>query len=190
MTKVIGETTRLTESNDAAFRRQYDHPVIVIYGDDGNHIPTPPPWELVHWKMYNELLEKKPLLVKSITATIILGGADLFAQSIDNLLGQQQHHAIDWLRAMRFAALGLVGAPWSHYYFHYLDHYLPPTENPCSFVTLLKVFIDQFIQAPILLAIMICALSLMKGEGVSGMRHDMKDSYVTSLIANCKNFFY
>jgi hypothetical protein len=61
-----------------------------------------------------------------------------------------------------------------------------PTPEPFTRTTAIKVFIDQFIQAPILLAIIICALSLMKGEGLHGMKKDMGDSYITSLLANWK----
>jgi peroxisomal membrane protein 2 len=79
-----------------------------------------------------------------------------------------------------------MGAPWSHYYFHYLDTYIPPTPEPFTQTTAVKVFIDQFIQAPILLALMISLLSIMKGTGVDGVKTDMGDNYGASLIANCK----
>jgi peroxisomal membrane protein 2 len=142
------------------------------------------------WERYVTLVEKHPLLVKSITATIILGGADLCGQGLEHLRSTNTATdiaGVDWFRAARFAAFGLFGAPWSHYYFHWLDHYLPPSSEPWTGTTAVKVFIDQFIQAPILLGIMICALSLMKGQGISGAKRDMRDNFVDSLIANCKS---
>ena len=96
------------------------------------------------WENYYSLLEQKPLLVKSVTAFFILGMADMCAQGIENLRGTSSFHgAVDWPRAARFGAFGLFGAPFSHYYFFYLDHYLKPTHDPFTRTTLLKVFIDQ-----------------------------------------------
>lgn len=140
-----------------------------------------------HWDSYVAAVERRPLLTKSMTAVLIFSAADAFAQLLEHTRGVSKVESFDWPRCARFAAFGLFGAPWSHYYFHWLDKWLPPSPNPWSMTTLQKVAIDQFIQAPILLAIMICALSLMKGEGLGGVKRDMSHSFFGALIANCKN---
>jgi hypothetical protein len=141
----------------------------------------------ISWDNYLVAVEKYPIRTKCFTAWIIFVAADAFAQSVEYIL--YKNHSmilvIDWIRAMRFGALGLFGAPWSHYYFHWLDHYLPPSEEPFTKRTALKVCIDQFIQAPILLAIMIFSLSLMKGQGFTGALQDLSNTFMVSLIANC-----
>jgi hypothetical protein len=81
---------------------------------------------------------------------------------------------------------GLLGAPWAHYFYYYLDRYLPPTNKPFTRTTLVKVCIDQGIQAPILLALMISTISLLKGTGLGGVREDLARNYWTSLLANWK----
>jgi peroxisomal membrane protein 2 len=138
------------------------------------------------FKAYTDLLERHPLAVKSITAFFILGGGDLCGQGIEHMRGMSDYTGVDWPRVARFGAFGLFGAPWSHFYFHYLDMCLPPTPKPFTWTTLFKVLIDQFIQAPLLLAIMIIALAIMKGEGLAGAKHSMMVSYWVTLIANCK----
>jgi hypothetical protein len=50
-----------------------------------------------------------------------------------------------------------------------------------------KVIIDQFIQAPLLLAAMVIALSLMKGGGFLEAKVAMDQTFWTALIANCKS---
>ena len=50
-----------------------------------------------------------------------------------------------------------------------------------------KVAIDQFLQAPALLALIITGLAFMEGRGISGMRMDMQDEYIYSLIQNCES---
>jgi hypothetical protein len=139
------------------------------------------------WTDYNTAIEKHPLLVKSVTGLIILGLGDLSGQGVEHLRGTSTAISVDWPRAARFGAFGLFGAPWSHYYFYCLDTVLPPTPKPFTRTTAVKVFIDQFIQAPILLALMISSLSIMKGAGIDGVRNDMGSNYVRSLIANCKS---
>lgn len=137
------------------------------------------------WESYNETLEKRPLLVKSITAFFILGLGDMCAQGMEHATGVAASTGVDWPRAARFGLFGLLGAPWSHYYFYYLDYYLPPTEDPWTWTTAIKLVIDQALQAPLLLAFIICALALMKGGGIAGARDDLQENYVDTLIANC-----
>lgn len=144
---------------------------------------------LHHWDNYVVAVEKYPVTTKCITAAIILGTADMCAQGFEFI--RMSHvvpiqGGVDWLRTARFAVFGLFGAPWSHFYFAWLDHYLPPSEQPWTWTTLFKVCIDQFIQAPILLATMVLLLSLMKGRGFVGAKQDLADSFVQALIANCK----
>jgi hypothetical protein len=138
------------------------------------------------WTEYNTILEKHPVLIKSTTGFIILSLGDLSGQGVEHLRGPTAYVGVDWLRTARFGIFGLFGAPWSHFYFHYLDTYLPPTPEPFTRTTAVKVFIDQFIQAPILLALMISSLTIMKGTGIDGVKKDLEDNFVVTLIANCK----
>jgi peroxisomal membrane protein 2 len=141
------------------------------------------------WRRYNDALERRPLLVKSVTALIILGSGDLCGQGLERILGTASGAGgggVDWPRAGRFGMFGLVGAPWAHYFYYYLDRFLPPTEKPFTRTTLLKVCIDQGIQAPILLALMISTISLLKGTGWSGVLEDLGRNYWTALLANWK----
>lgn len=148
------------------------------------------------WENYVSAVEKYPIRTKCITALIIFVSADAFAQvveciiSFNNSDNDNDIFGIDWIRAMRFGALGLFGAPWSHFYFYWLDHYLPPSEEPFTTRTAVKVVIDQFIQAPILLAIMIFSLGLMKGQGFGGAKQDLSNTFMESLIANCMIHFH
>ena len=141
------------------------------------------------WTAYNHKLERWPLLVKSLTAFFLLGLADACAQGCQHLSGTTATTSTmswDWLRSLRFGVFGLVGAPWSHYYFDVLDFLLPPTpNNPCSWVTFLKLFIDQFLQAPLLLGLIIVVLHAMEGQGCASIVHDLQDHYWTTLVANC-----
>jgi hypothetical protein len=88
------------------------------------------------WEAYYNALQSRPLLIKSITALILMGWADLIAQMVEHwreLLPSE--YLVDWIRALRFAIFGLVGAPWTHYYYNWLDMVLPPTPYPWTMTT-------------------------------------------------------
>ena len=55
-------------------------------------------------------------------------------------------------------------------------------------MTAVKVAIDQFFQAPALLALMITGMALMEGKGIAGVYKDMQKDYKTALMKNCKWF--
>lgn len=132
---------------------------------------------------YCELVEERPLIVKGITAFFILGLGDACAQMVEHLLGSSNAtNSWDWIRTIRFGGFGLIGAPWAHYYFYYLDKYLPPTEEACTRTTWIKLLIDQGAQAPIILALFIGTMAILKGE-----QHPLKalqDTYWSTLVAN------
>jgi len=137
------------------------------------------------WSIYAEALDRNPLLVKSITAFFILGLGDLSGQGVEHLRGTSES-GVDWPRMLRFGCFGLMGAPWSHCFYHWLDSVLPPTERPFSKTNIFKVFLDQFVQAPLLLALIIVALAVMKFERVSQIEQDLHDNYLDTLYANWK----
>lgn len=137
------------------------------------------------WDDYNSVLDQHPLLVKGITAFFVLGLGDLCGQGFEHWQGTATVAGVDWIRALRFGAFGLVGAPWAHYYFYYLDYFFPPTPEPFTRTTWIKLLIDQGIQAPLLLAVIIAALAILKGTGIKGVEDDLETNYVDALFANC-----
>lgn len=145
---------------------------------------------LSFWEAYYAALLKYPLLVKSLTAFILLGFADVIAQSIERIRNSYKDDGNDEIiplniyRVARFGFFGLAGAPWTHYYYAWLDTVLPPTQNPWTWTTAIKVVIDQFLQAPALLASMIMGMALMEGRGIDGVKVDMENQYMEALIKN------
>jgi peroxisomal membrane protein 2 len=173
------------------------------------------------WSSYLSALESYPLLVKSITAGVILGAADLSGQALQlqqSLLlaaeesttttttNQDSNTAvntsstikngkdidqgavvIDIARFARFAFFGFIlQAPWNHFYYQFLDGALPPTEDPFTSTTAIKVLIDQFIQAPIFTVIIFAFLGVLEGKSLSDIRRQLDEDYVDTMVANWK----
>ena len=138
------------------------------------------------WTAYNAALESDPLLTKSVTASVILGAADLSGQALQNKLADAEKD-VDWARAARFAFFGLVlQAPWNHFYYIMLDGALPPTPEPLTATTGIKVVIDQFVQAPIFTVLIFFFLGTLEGKSVDDVKRQLEADYTDTMLANCK----
>jgi hypothetical protein len=87
------------------------------------------------WRVYYRALGRRPLVIKSITALILMAQADFFAQMVEHLRGIPYDSWVDILRMLRFGVFGILGAPWTHYYYNWLDRTLPPTPHPWTMTT-------------------------------------------------------
>uniref|UniRef100_A0A7S1YNW0 Peroxisomal membrane protein MPV17 n=1 Tax=Skeletonema marinoi TaxID=267567 RepID=A0A7S1YNW0_9STRA len=151
------------------------------------------------WNSYLDALEANPLLVKSITAGVILGAADLSGQALqqaiatnndDNMelsTNNNNSNSVDIARFLRFAFFGFIlQAPWNHFYYQILDGALPPTEDPFTSTTAIKVIIDQFIQAPIFTVIIFGFLGVLEGKSLDSIKEQLDEDYVDTMLANWK----
>jgi hypothetical protein len=140
------------------------------------------------WTSYNVALEQSPLLVKSVTAGVILGCADFTGQALErSMKDDPSEESVDFGRALRFAIFGFVlQAPWNHFYYLALDGALPPTEDPLSATTGIKVAIDQFVQAPIFTVLIFYFLGLLEGKTMGDVKNQLDEDYKDTMLANCK----
>lgn len=137
------------------------------------------------WDSYNQALEASPLLVKSVTASVILGAADFTGQQLEKQ--SQPDKELDLGRVARFAFFGLVlQAPWNHFYYTLLDGALPPTPDPLTATTGIKVFIDQFIQAPIFTVLIFAFLGTLEGKSPEEVKKQLEADYTDTMLANWK----
>jgi peroxisomal membrane protein 2 len=137
------------------------------------------------WTAYTDALAVNPLIVKSVTASVILGAADLAGQSLENKQ-KGQDSPIDFARTARFSFFGLVlQAPWNHFYYNFLDGVLPPTEEPWTATTGIKVVIDQFLQAPIFTVLIFGFLGFLEGKNAEAIKQQLDDDYTDTMLANC-----
>ena len=151
------------------------------------------------WTSYLDALEANPLLVKSVTAGVILGAADLSGQAIQQSLNSSSNDdnivmndsssssSVDIARFLRFAIFGFIlQAPWNHFYYLLLDGALPPTIDPFTPTTFIKVIIDQFVQAPIFTVIIFAFLGVLEGKSLDSIREQLDEDYVDTMVANWK----
>ena len=136
------------------------------------------------WSAYNAALvdPSTALLTKSVTAGVIIGAGDAAAQLVE---GSKTGAAFDGVRYLRWAIFGLVlQGPWNHAWYLTLDGLLPPTEDPFSLITLEKVGLDQFFQAPIFTMVILCFFALVEGKGLAFAKNQIQEELGAILIKN------
>lgn len=139
------------------------------------------------WESYNQALDASPLLVKSVTASVILGAADFTGQKLEATQAGEGEAELDFARVARFAFFGLVlQAPWNHFYYQVLDGALPPTAEPFTTTTGVKVVIDQFVQAPIFTVLIFLFLGTLEGKSIDDVKKQLGNDYTDTMVANWK----
>jgi len=140
------------------------------------------------WESYNTALEANPLIVKSVTASVILGAADIAGQVVQNSQREEDDRTdLDIARTVRFAFFGLVlQAPWNHFYYQVLDGTIPPTADPWTPTTAIKTVIDQFVQAPIFTVLIFGFLGFLEGKNLEAIKEQLDDDYAETMVANWK----
>jgi len=140
------------------------------------------------WDAYNEALSANPLAVKSVTAGVILGAADLAGQALqDAQRSDEDKTDIDIARTVRFAFFGFaLQAPWNHFYYQILDGTIPPTADPWTPTTAVKTVIDQFVQAPIFTVLIFAFLGFLEGKNADSIKQQLEDDYADTMVANWK----
>ena len=100
------------------------------------------------WEGYTALLFARPLTVKATTASVIFFVSDSATQFITEPTG----HKWDAARAGSGAAFGVVATGWLHHWWGFLESFvgrrIPVATNRFA-NTLVKVFLDQAIGAPL-----------------------------------------
>ena len=140
------------------------------------------------WAAYNDALVTDPLLVKSVTAGVILGAADLAGQALEDIQKEgEESSGVDIARTIRFAFFGFIlQAPWNHFYYQILDGAIPPTADPWTSTTAIKTVIDQFVQAPIFTVLIFGFLGLLEGKSLDSIKQQLDDDYTDTMLANWK----
>lgn len=111
------------------------------------------------WAAYNDALDKKPLITKSMTSLVGWALGDLIAQKF---IGKA---AFDLSRFLRLSAFGaLYHGPSGHYFYNWLDRKI---DGKGPKVVATKVLIDQVFWCPIFMSVFFTYLGLVSGDSLS-----------------------
>lgn len=143
---------------------------------------------------YMGLIHTHPLITKCATSAMIVPLGDLSAQAIETYKAKQtgakgndeeEDLGIDWKRVLRFLIFGATLQPiWNHYYFQWFDHLIPPPSDPISLTNVLKVALDQGIQAPIFTVVIFAYLDLLEGKNLEETKAQIKRDFWPCITTN------
>ena len=123
---------------------------------------------------YSLLLERHPLLTKSVTASVVLGAGDAGTQTL-----VERRARVDWARSARFAGMGvaLVG-PSLHAWYGFLARRVP---GASALDVAKRVAADQFVFAPVFLSGFVAATAAVEGmDPAYVLRRDLRTTLTTN----------
>ncbi|XP_047323263.1 protein SYM1 [Impatiens glandulifera] len=125
---------------------------------------------------YLSLLEKHPILTKSITSAILTLIGDITCQIFID-----QVPSLDLKRTFVFTILGLVlVGPTLHIWYMYLNRLVSVTGASGA---LIRLLVDQCVFSPIFIGVFMTSLMILEGRS-SQVVPKLKQEWVSSLIAN------
>eukprot|EP00210_Caulerpa_lentillifera_P008644 g8244.t1 len=129
------------------------------------------------WKAYLELLEDKPILVKSCTSLFGFMIGDICAQAI---IGAKY----DVLRTLRLTLFGiLMDGPIGHCWYLFLDKNVFPETPTVPKAIVVKTALDQLVWAPFFSCVFFAFNQLLQGHP-DLIIPTIKDTLVPTLTAN------
>jgi len=141
------------------------------------------------WTRYTEMLEKKPILTKSITAGVLSFVADVICQKgfgsapIEGTKDvTKDEKALDFPRIGKFTFLGvaLVG-PILHFWYGALARRIPGVD----ILSILKrLALDQLLFAPAFIAIFFTSALTLEGKNFNEIMTKLKKEWVPTVQAN------
>jgi peroxisomal membrane protein 2 len=148
------------------------------------------------WRWYNQCLNRRPVVTKSLTAGVIVSLGDIVGQCMELAASSPSSSestsnfplAFDVVRLARFCSMGMfLQAPVTHYYYLALDRHLPPTPNsPWTLTTFVKLFIDQTTYAPAFLFAVFLYLGILEGDPWNVIWTKLQSEYFSTMVANWK----
>ncbi|KAG0452052.1 hypothetical protein HPP92_026176 [Vanilla planifolia] len=128
----------------------------------------------VSW--YMGMIEKRPVLTKSLTAGAIFAAADISSQMITI----SDSDTLDWIRTLRMASYGmLVSGPSLHLWFNFASRIFPKRD---MVNTLSKMFLGQTMYGPVMTAVFFSLNAALQGETGAEILARLKRDLIPTLM--------
>lgn len=133
-------------------------------------------------KVYDQCIQRRPILVKCITSATLMAVGDSLSQVIEHHQNQQKDKFnFDYYRLGRMTAIGSIFGPLLHYWYGWLDKTITFTGSKGA---VSKVVLDQGLFAPAILAFVTVTVGASEGKSTTELKEIMQTSYLTSLKIN------
>ncbi|XP_044144377.1 peroxisomal membrane protein 2 [Bufo gargarizans] len=134
-------------------------------------------------RTYLQLLHSRPILTKAVTSAILSALGNLLSQRIERR-HQSKSKNVDLVAPLRFAAYGLFfTGPLSHYFYMFLEHWIP---SSVPLAGLRRLLLDRIIIAPGFLLLFFIVMNFLEGKNLKSLNRTLNDSYWSALKMNWK----
>jgi hypothetical protein len=116
------------------------------------------------WNRYQQLLDEKPLLTKSVTSGAIALASDATGQYVEHKMSKDEKKTFEFdiARSFRFTLLNtLLVGPVLHYWYGFIVRKIPGTD---MIHTLQRVFVDQLVFGPTFVPVFFGLNLLLEGR--------------------------
>ncbi|XP_077286733.1 mpv17-like protein 2 [Arctopsyche grandis] len=134
------------------------------------------------WRSCGQLLRRNLLAANTISSGLLMATGDLIQQRIErHLHPHTPPKQYDWSRTGRMFTIGLLqGAP-QHWFYFYLDKWLPGT----ALLTVgRKIVVDQLIASPFCIILFFSGMGIMEGNTVKECGDELNEKFMTVYVAD------
>ncbi|CAG9115871.1 unnamed protein product [Plutella xylostella] len=135
--------------------------------------------------LYNRSLQyfftKNLLITNSVSSGIFMLFGDLIQQEIEYRRGLLDRR-YDWARSARMCIVGTALGPMHHYYYLYLDKFIPKA----TFLTAMqKIFFDQLFASPGTIILFFLGIGYLEGKNTYKVGSELREKFVYVYLGDC-----
>ncbi|EKM57295.1 uncharacterized protein PHACADRAFT_254989 [Phanerochaete carnosa HHB-10118-sp] len=130
-------------------------------------------------RAYNAFLQRRPMVGQCATSAVLFGASDVVAQQAVEKRGLAKHDFVRTLRSTFYG--GCLFGPAVTKWFAFLNRlqFASPRR-----AVLYRVYMDQFMFAPIVIGFYFGSMTLLEGKGVSEATTRIEKNYVSTVMRN------
>ncbi|XP_004635895.1 peroxisomal membrane protein 2 isoform X2 [Octodon degus] len=131
---------------------------------------------------YLLLLRLYPALTKAATSGILSALGNLLAQMIKKRQKKEDSESIDARGPLRYAAYGFfITGPLSHYFYLFLEHWVPP-DVPLAAAK--RLLLDRLLFAPAFQLLFFLTMNLLEGKDTAALVARVRSGFWPALRMN------
>ncbi|XP_065175062.1 mpv17-like protein 2 [Sycon ciliatum] len=128
-------------------------------------------------RLWERMFSARYLVVtNSTTTTGLFGFGDILQQKVI-----EKRESIDWPRAGRMAAMGLLIGPLNHYWYVFLDRRWPGKTHR---LVLTKVLLDEIAYAPVGTTVFYIGMGTLEKRSLSSSVAELREKFLPTYMAD------
>eukprot|EP01137_Pigoraptor_chileana_P011234 Opistho-2@61773 len=121
-------------------------------------------------------IARQPLLANTALYSSLFLAGDVVQQRLEG-------HTVDWMRAARMGAVGLVLGPFHHHWYAFIDRRLPSSQGIINVVK--KVTVDQALFAPFCILSFFGGVATLEGKPAADVKEEVGRKFWPTYKVDC-----